>query len=132
MCTPTRFEPGDECPECSRALVGDACPCGWRVATRAPAPSTCVDCGTTGKLELDEDAQLRCAACHVLYLRRRAAQDPIDAEARERCRADIEARLGRGVLGAPNLEGEADPRRETRSPFRPPPGVESGGSHPEN
>lgn len=116
-------EPGAECPECRERLTSDVCSCGWR-ASRPASSVCCVDCGARASLSLDDDAQLRCAACHVTWLRVRAALDPISVEELERCRAAISTALARrpAIGGAPS----------TPIAFLEAPGSRRGGSHPEN
>lgn len=116
-------EPGDECPQCGRRLEGAVCTCGWRVSS-STSSARCVDCATSSALSLDDDGALRCAACHVEYLRRRAAHDPISVEELERCRAAIASALARvaGRGGAPSKP----------IAFLEAPGFDPGGSHPEN
>ena len=95
-------EPGAECPECSTRLEGDRCRCGWSPSRSSSAPA-CADCGARVAVQLDDDGIERCAACHVPYLRARAALDPISDEELARCRIDIASsleRLTRGVRGA--------------------------------
>ena len=116
-------EPGDECPECRRRLIDGLCTCGWRPSSASTAPR-CVDCGEATRLELDEDRALRCAACHVVYLRARAARDPISVGALEQCRVQIAAALTRVVARTA--------RRPTSIAVFEAPGVDPGGSHPED
>lgn len=109
-------EPGAECPECRKRLEGGACTCGWR-ASSSTANVHCVDCYARSALQLDDDGALRCAACHVTYLRDRAALDPISVEELEQCRASIRASLARlaGRAGGADVDRVFEgPRGATR------------------
>jgi DNA-directed RNA polymerase subunit RPC12/RpoP len=114
-------EPGGECPECGLRLTSASCACGWRPSS---ASSRCVECASSSALQLDDDGALRCAACHVAWLRVRAAIDPIDVEELEQCRAKIAAALERV---ASRIRAASKSIAVLDSP-----GVDPGGSHPEN
>jgi DNA-directed RNA polymerase subunit RPC12/RpoP len=116
-------EPGDECPHCGRRLSSAICTCGWRVSSSSSS-AACVDCSARVALQLDDDDVLRCAACHVTYLRVRATLDPISVEELEQCRARIGAALAR-------IASRAAPP-STSIAVSDSPGVDPGGSHPEN
>jgi hypothetical protein len=85
-------EIGVECPQCGKRLENATCSCGWR-ASGPGASARCRECGTGSAVTLDEDGEVRCAVCHVTYLQRRAALDPIAADELEECRASIRASL---------------------------------------
>lgn len=116
-------EPGDECPQCGRRLSSALCVCGWRVSSSS-ATVQCVDCRARVALQLDDDGALRCAACHVEYLRVRAALDPISVEALEQCRAQLRVALAR-------IAARAAPASKSIA-VSGPPGFDPGGSHPES